>query len=135
MSEIVTRDDLVRKFAYEYVHFNHDQSTAYLVTDVTDDCMIELEGMSGLFAPDLFKLVPKANAAKTAAERVRSDWGIMSRLEQIRSRHQLWDESDLPNSEYSASWQDVKELLDAISAQPQGAGRLFGKPNTEAGRV
>lgn len=50
------RDRLVKRFAYEYVSFNHDPGRVYLVTDITDDCMVELEGMSGLFAPELFKL-------------------------------------------------------------------------------
>lgn len=48
------RDRLVKTFAYEYVHFNHDHSTPYLVVDVTDECVLELEGMPGLFAPSLF---------------------------------------------------------------------------------
>lgn len=54
------RDPLVKKFAYEWVCFNHDVNDKYpyLVTDITDDCMIELEGMSGLFAPSCFHLVP-----------------------------------------------------------------------------
>jgi hypothetical protein len=58
------RDALVKKFAHEFVCFNHDvnNSYPYLVIDVTDDCMIELEGMSGLFAPDLFKrVIPTAS--------------------------------------------------------------------------
>lgn len=57
LSESDERDWLVKMFAYEYVVFNHDPNHAYLVTDVTDDCMLELEGMSGLFAPDLFRRV------------------------------------------------------------------------------
>lgn len=54
------RDKLVKTFAYEWVCFNHDVNDKfpYLVTDVTDDCMIELEGMSGLFAPTCFHRVP-----------------------------------------------------------------------------
>jgi hypothetical protein len=53
------RDRLVKAFAFELVCFNHDvnNSHPYLVIDVTDDCMLELEGMSGQFAPDLFKIV------------------------------------------------------------------------------
>lgn len=58
------RDRLVKTFAYEYVCFNHDLHRAYLVTNITDDCMLELAGMSGLFAPDLFKrcVAPTAGA-------------------------------------------------------------------------
>lgn len=52
------RDRLVKTFAYEYVTFNHDSTKLYLVTDVSDDCMLELEGMTGLFAPELFQLAP-----------------------------------------------------------------------------
>lgn len=52
------RDRLVKTFAYEYVAFNNEPNTAYLVIDVTDDCMLELEGMSGLFAPTCFRRVP-----------------------------------------------------------------------------
>lgn len=55
VSEAPERLRLVKMFAYEYVRFNHDPNHAYLVTDVTDDCMLELEGMSGLFAPSLFQ--------------------------------------------------------------------------------
>lgn len=38
------RARLVKTFAYEYVSFNHDPNRIYLVTDVTDDCTLELEG-------------------------------------------------------------------------------------------
>jgi hypothetical protein len=62
-TKTTTRDQLVKKLAYEYVCFNHDPNTKYLVVDVTDDCMIELEGMSGLFAPDLFQLASMAQPA------------------------------------------------------------------------
>ena len=48
-------DRLVKTFAYEYVHFNHDPDTEYLVTNVTDDNMLEIKGMLGHFAPDCFK--------------------------------------------------------------------------------
>lgn len=49
------------------------------------------------------------------ADSVRCDWNEMLRLEQIRSRHQLWNESVLPNSEYTASWSDVQVLLAALN--------------------
>lgn len=60
MSDNSERDRLVKTFAYEWVCFNHDvhDKYPYLVTDVTDDCMLELEGMSGLFAPTCFHRVP-----------------------------------------------------------------------------
>lgn len=51
------RDQLVKMYAYEFVRFNHDTRQAYLVADVTDDCMLELEGMAGQFAPECFQLV------------------------------------------------------------------------------
>lgn len=54
------RDWLVKAFAYEYVSFNHDLSRAYLCTNVTDDCMLELEGMAGLYAPSCFQKANKS---------------------------------------------------------------------------
>ena len=51
------RRRLVKELAYEFVRLNHDPRKVYLVTDVTDDCMLELEGMPGLFSPDLFQRV------------------------------------------------------------------------------
>jgi hypothetical protein len=48
---------LVKALAYEFVRFNHDTRKTYLVTNVTDDCMLELEGMAGQFSPDLFQRV------------------------------------------------------------------------------
>lgn len=55
MSGTDEHDRLVKTFAYEYVYFNHDPDTEYLVVNVTDDNMLEIEGMSGQFSPDCFK--------------------------------------------------------------------------------
>lgn len=64
-TEAPERDRLVKKFAYEYVRFNHDPNHCYLVTDVTDDCMLEIEGMSGQFAPSCFNLAPQPKQEPT----------------------------------------------------------------------
>jgi hypothetical protein len=42
------------------------------------------------------------------------DWFNLSRLEQIVKRYELWTACSLPNNEYTASWSDVKVLLDRI---------------------
>ena len=52
-------DRLTKTFAYEYVVFNHDPDHPYLCLGVTDDLMLELEGMSGQFAPSGFQRTNK----------------------------------------------------------------------------
>lgn len=42
------------------------------------------------------------------------DWTSLTRLEQIVRRHHIHDLSGIPNSEYTASWQDVKMLLNSF---------------------
>ncbi len=46
----------------KFVKFNHQvtHGTAYLVTQASDDGLVELEGMSGRFAPHLFVVVEEA---------------------------------------------------------------------------
>lgn len=65
-NQVGERERLVRTFAYEYVMFNHDPNRCYLVTKVTDGCMLEIEGMSGQFAPSCFRLAPIPENAPTA---------------------------------------------------------------------
>lgn len=45
------------------------------------------------------------------AQALTRDWNQKTRVEQIIARHQVWGISDLPNGEYTASFTDVKELL------------------------
>lgn len=46
------------------------------------------------------------------AQALTRDWNNKTRVEQIIARHQVWGLSGLPNDEYTASYADVKELLD-----------------------
>lgn len=68
---------------------------------------------------------------ETNAEQVKAlaaNWNQKSRLEQIIARHQMHDLSGLPNREYTASWEDVKLLIEQHStliAQRDGYKRLL----------
>ena len=52
------------------------------------------------------------------------DWNQKSRIEQIIIRHQIWNTSDLPNGEYTASWSDVKLLIEEHERLTVAASRV-----------
>lgn len=55
---------------------------------------------------------PRAHTATLDEPALTRNWNELSRYRQIIARHRIHDVSDIPNEEYTASWQDVKELRD-----------------------
>jgi hypothetical protein len=57
--------DLARALRGKYVRWNHDTKThpGYLVIGVTPDGMVEIQGFTGHFAPDLFVRVDHPHSA------------------------------------------------------------------------
>lgn len=71
----------------------------------------------------------------TEMRQLTANWNQKTRVEQIIARHRVHDLSGIPNDEYTASWADVKLLIDERTHSPSLLTQLTTKLERQAGTM